>query len=77
MMIIRGYNMSTEKIELITVREDFENIDEYNTLNQKQKDFVWMYAKRKFNDYLMQDYDLCLESCIRDALDRMNEEDLK
>ena len=69
--------MSTEKIELITVREDFENIDEYNVLNQEQMDYVWMYAKRKLNDYLMQDYDLCLESCVRDALNRMDEENLK
>ena len=67
----------TEKIELITVREDFENIDEYNSLTQKQKDFVWVYAKRKFIDYLMQDYDLCLESCVSDALDRMIYEELK
>jgi hypothetical protein len=63
-----------DKIELITVREDFENIDEYNSLNQEQKDYVWQYAQRKFNDYLMQDYDLCMESCVSDALNRMEDE---
>ena len=70
--------MSTDdRIELITVREDFENIDEYNALNQEQMDYVWMYAKRKLTDYFMQDYDLCLESCVRDALNRMDEENLE
>ena len=57
-----------DTIDLITQYEDFENIEKFNQLNDKDKEYVWEYAKRKFNDYLMQDYNLCLESCVRDAL---------
>lgn len=66
--------MMTEKIEsidLITVKEDFESIDEYNKLTPEQKDAVWEYAKRKLIDILCQDYDLCLEACVTGAIDNI------
>ena len=58
----------TDSIELITVQEDFEGVIEYQGLTDADKEKVWEYAQRKFNDYLMQDYHLCLESCVSDAL---------
>tara|TARA_R110000751_G_scaffold86595_2_gene172308 strand:- start:162 stop:368 length:207 start_codon:yes stop_codon:yes gene_type:complete len=58
-----------ESIDIITYQEDFENIDEYKKLDKKDKDYIWKYAKDKLVDILMQDYDLCLESCVQCALD--------
>ena len=67
-----------ETIDLITHREDFENMEEYQKLSQKDKDYVWQYAKDRFIDILMQDYDLCLEACVDSALsEREFREDLK
>ena len=57
-----------ETIDLITNKEDFENIDEYMTLSDKDKEYVWQYARDRLIDILMQDYDLCLEACVEGAL---------
>jgi hypothetical protein len=57
-----------DTIDLITNKEDFDNIDEYMALSDKDKAYVWQYAKRKLIDYLMQDYELCLEACVEGAL---------
>ena len=57
-----------ETIDLITNKEDFENIDEYMTLSDKDKEYVWQYARDRLIDIFMQDYDLCLEACVKGAL---------
>jgi len=57
-----------DTIDLITNKEDFENIDEYMVLSDKDKDYVWQYAKDRLIDIMMQDYDLCLEACVEGAL---------
>lgn len=57
-----------ESIGLITVKEDFEGVTEYQGLSDADKDKVWKYAQRKLIDYLMQDYQLSLEACVSDAL---------
>ena len=57
-----------ESIGLITVKEDFEGVTEYQGLTDADKEKVWKYAQRKLIDYLMQDYELCLEACVSDAL---------
>jgi hypothetical protein len=57
-----------DTIDLITNKEDFENIDEYMALSDKDKKYVWQYAKRKLIDYLMHDYDLNLKACVEGAL---------
>ena len=57
-----------ETIDLITNKEDFDNIDQYMALSDKDKDYVWQYAKKRLIDIIMQDYDLCLEACVKGAL---------
>ena len=57
-----------ESIGLITVKEDFEGVTEYQGLTDADKEKVWKYAQRKLIDYLMQDYQLSLEACVSDAL---------
>ena len=57
-----------ESIGLITVKEDFEGVTEYQGLSDADKEKVWKYAQRKLIDYLMQDYQLSLEACVSDAL---------
>lgn len=57
-----------ESIGLITVKEDFEGVIEYQGLSDADKQKVWKYAQRKLIDYLMQDYQLSLEACVSDAL---------
>ena len=43
----------SEKITIEIQKEDFENYDEYNKLSEKEKDYVWAYAKRKLSDAIM------------------------
>ena len=62
-----------ESIRLITVKEDFEGVTEYQGLSDADKQKVWKYAQHKLIDYLMQDYQLSLEACVSDAL-RGNDE---
>ena len=57
-----------ETIDLITVKEDFENIESYSKLSDADKAYVWEYAERRLIDILMQDYWLCLEACVEGAL---------
>jgi hypothetical protein len=64
-------NESGEMVELndtfegvIVSKEDFENFDEYNAMNEEQKEYVWNYAKHKMPDMLLQDYDLVMEWII-------------
>ena len=64
-----------DTIDLITNKEDFENIDEYMALSDKDKAYVWQYAKRRLIDILMQDYDLCLKSCVECAISDKIQED--
>lgn len=66
-----------ETIDLITNKEDFENIDEYMALSDKDKAYVWQYAKNRLIDIMMQDYDLCLEACVEGALSWRKYEDEK
>lgn len=66
-----------ETIDLITNKEDFENIDEYMALSDKDKAYVWQYAKDRLIDIMMQDYDLCLEACVEGALSWRKHEDEK
>ena len=66
-----------DTIDLITNKEDFENIDEYMALSDNDKDYVWQYAKNRLIDIIMQDYDLCLEACVKGALSWRKYEDEK
>ena len=67
--------MTDETFEgVIVSKEDFTNFDTYNKLSQAQKDFIWIYAKKKLPDLLMQDYDLCLEACVDGGIERMEYE---
>ena len=49
---------------VIVSKEDFTNFDEYNAMNEEEKEYVWNYAKRKMPDMLLQDYDLVMEWII-------------
>jgi len=57
---------------IIVTRTDLENFDKYNKMNQAEKDYVWQYAKHYLPDILLQDYEICIESCIDSAINRKN-----
>tara|TARA_R110002167_G_scaffold52948_3_gene152308 strand:+ start:1792 stop:2097 length:306 start_codon:yes stop_codon:yes gene_type:complete len=61
----RGMNRTFEGV--IVSKEDFTNFEEYNSMNEQQKEYVWTYAKSKMPDMLLQDYDLVMECIIDQA----------
>ena len=61
-----------ESIKLITVQEDFTELESYKVLDKQTKDYVWTYAKAELNDIMMYDYYECLECCVEAALERNN-----
>ncbi len=54
---------------IVASKEDFEGLEDYENLTQKQKDFMWMYAKKKMSDMLMEQFWYSAEYCIKIAGD--------
>ena len=56
---------------IVASKEDFEGLEGYENLTQKQKDFMWMYAKKKMSDMLMEQYWYSAKYCIERAGEEM------
>jgi hypothetical protein len=65
----------SEKITIEIQKEDFENYDEYNKLSEKEKDYVWAYAKRKLSDAIMVNYEEVMEEVVYAAMEHKELQD--
>ena len=64
--------MQDETFNAIVIsKSDFS--DNYE-LSKTELEFVWKYAPRKLTDFLMQDYDLCMDSYVDYALEKYAEQ---
>jgi len=59
----------------VASKEDFEGLEGYKNLTQKQKDFMWIYAKKKMSDMLMESFWYSAEYCIERASEEDEDED--
>jgi len=59
----------SEKITIEIQKEDFENIYAYSRLSEKQKDYVWAYAKRKLSDAIMVNHEEVMEEFVYLAME--------
>jgi len=60
---------------IVASKEDFEGLEGYKNLTQKQKDFMWIYAKKKMSDMLMESFWYSAEYCIERASEEDEDED--
>ena len=65
----------SEKITIEIQKEDFENYDEYNKLSEKEKDYVWAYAKRKLSDAIMVNHEEVMEEVVYAAMEHKELQD--